>query len=134
MLFDIDNGYNTAWGDQGDVDTWLNIFDSNEQLIGRNDDGRVLDPGSSSGLDSRLVLSLASGWYYAAVGQYENQPFATTVAPYCGTPPPTVNYTLHISTDVPTSVPLPAAAPLMLSGLGVAGAFMRRRKAASSKA
>ena len=113
VIFDIDYG-------MPDLDSWLNIYDAAGTRIAYNDDSSTIDPGSSHHYDSYLSTTLAAGVYYIAVGQYSNSPISSGK-----------DYTLHVSASYPAAVPLPAAAPLLLSGLGILGALgsKRRKKA-----
>lgn len=110
VIFDIDYG-------MFDVDSYIKIFNSSGTQINQNDDGGVNDAGTSHGYDSFLNTNLAAGLFYVAVGQCCASPLSIGD-----------DYTLHVSASNPSAVPLPAAAPLMLSGLALMGGLARRRK------
>lgn len=133
----------------GGLDPILSIFDSNGALLAFNDDDDSL-PSDSRGVtyDAYVSLDLAPGNYWVALSQYDSF-FDSSLSEFIALSNRgnfTANwcdadsfcddtgssrtgdwaYTLNIDPVAP--VPLPAAAPLALAGLG-ALAMLRRRKA-----
>lgn len=121
--FDIDHG-------MPDLDSWIQLFDSNGELVAEADDSAI-DAGSTHRYDSRIDYKfLTPGTYYIGVGQF----------PYAGALGVGTDYVLHISltdgligpapvvTDgsVP-AVPTPAAVGGGLALLGVLAAKGRGR-------
>jgi hypothetical protein len=113
-FFDIDKG-------MPDLDSWIKLYDSNGIELVSNDDGRVLDPGSTNGWDSFISSVLVNpGLYYLSVGQYNNNRQVGLSR--------NDDYTLHVSLApaIPAAVPVPAAVWLFASGF--AGLMGYRRK------
>ncbi len=108
--FDIDNG-------MPDLDSWITLYDALGTQIAFNDDGGVLDSGSTSGWDSFLGRVLANpGLYYLSVGRYNGGVQSTLNAGQ--------DYTLHVS--LANQVPVPAA--VWLFGSAIVGLMGFRRK------
>jgi Ca2+-binding RTX toxin-like protein len=86
VTLDIDGGMN-------DIDTWLNLYNSNLQLLRSNDDSST-DPGSlgrpfnsSLTYDAAISITLQPGTYYVQVARYPNTTFDSA----------SDDYTLHFS-------------------------------------
>lgn len=115
--FDIDFG-------MPDLDSWIRLYDANGVQIAQNDDGNVLDAGSSNGFDSFLSRVMTTpGLYYLSVGRYSFSGQTTLNAGQ--------GYTLHISLASHTApineVPIPTAAWLFSTGLvGLVGIGRRK--------
>jgi hypothetical protein len=121
-FFDIDRG-------MPDLDPWIKLYDSSGTLLAQNDDGGVLDAGSTNVWDSFLSQTLTNpGLYFLSVGKYSSNGGGTQVGLSNNQ-----DYTLHISlapapAQAPAAVPVPAAAWLFGSGLvGLIG--LKRKKA-----
>ncbi len=114
-FFDIDRG-------MPDLDSWIRLFNSAGTLIAQNDDGNVLDSGSTNGWDSFLSRTLATpGLYYLSVGRFTNGGQSTLNAGQ--------DYTLHLSLSnhvAPLQTPIPAA--VWLFGSGLVGLLGLKRK------
>jgi hypothetical protein len=117
--FDIDRG-------MPDLDSWIKLYDSRGVLLSENDDGDILDAGSTDGYDSFLSQVLTNpGLYYLSVGQWSNSVQAALTRGQ--------DYTLHVSfaaVPSPSAVPVPAA--VWLFGSGIAGLMASRRKKISA--
>ena len=93
LTFDIDGA---------SFDTLIRLYNASGVLLGENDDA-LLDPGSSSELDSRITLTInAPGTYYLQVVEYSSS--NTSITPVGGT------YTLNVS------VPGVALSPVVSMG------------------
>lgn len=110
--FDIDYG-------MPDLDSWIQVYNSLGVRLAFNDDGNVLDSGSSNGWDSYLSYAFTNpGAYYLSVGKYAGSVQGTLNAGQ--------DYTLHVS--LANHVPVPAA--VWLFGSGIVGLMGIRRKKA----
>lgn len=124
-FFDIDRG-------MPDLDSWIKLYDSNGIELVSNDDGRVLDPGSTNGWDSFISSVLANpGLYYVSVGQYSGSGQVGLSR--------NDDYTLHVSLapalpTIPAAVPVPAAVWLFASGFAGLMGFRRKQMLAASAA
>ncbi|MBM4207723.1 MAG: hypothetical protein FJ190_06790 [Gammaproteobacteria bacterium] len=120
--FDIDFG-------MPDLDSWVKLYDVNGVEIAQNDDGNVLDVGSSNGFDSFLSRVLTTpGLYYLSVGRYSALGQTTLNAGQ--------DYTLHTSlanyTAPVSQVPVSPAAWLFSTALvGLVGVNRRKSVPAS---
>jgi Bacterial pre-peptidase C-terminal domain/PEP-CTERM motif len=113
--FDIDQG-------MPDLDPWLNLYSSTGNLLWSQDDGGMVDPGSSHAYDSYGTYTFAtSGLYVVSVQRWPNSGMEVGQ-----------NYRLQLSVEnhtLPQAVPEPGS--LALLGLGVIGLALsvsKRRK------
>ena len=93
VLFDIDDGYDAADGDF--LDTILTVFSQNGDVVAFNDDSLV-DPGSTSGLDSFIdFVAPTDGSYLVAVSSFPNF-FNTETGDWSNTGGSTGDYVLSV--------------------------------------
>jgi hypothetical protein len=117
-VFDIDRG-------MPDLDSWIKLYNSTGGLIDQNDDGGILDLGSTNAWDSFLSRVLTTpGLYYLSVGRYTILGQANLKRGQ--------DYTLHVSLAAPepapaSTVPVPAAAWLFGSAFAGLISFSRKK-------
>jgi hypothetical protein len=93
VLFDVDDGYDEADGDF--LDTILTVFSQNGDVVAFNDDSLV-DPGSTSGLDSFIdFVAPTDGSYLVAVSSFPNF-FNTETGDWSNTGGSTGDYVLSV--------------------------------------
>lgn len=126
IILDIDFTY--TWpGNAGSFDPEIAIWRADGTLIDQNDDRGAIDSGSSHDWDSYLHLTgMDAGTYIVGVAKFSASAIdggwdgGNTEAI-----PANSSYTLQVSAPVPEA----ETWALMLVGLGLVGAFARRRTA-----
>ncbi|RDH84849.1 MAG: hypothetical protein DIZ80_05130 [endosymbiont of Galathealinum brachiosum] len=112
--FDIDYGMDFG----GSFDSWVELYDSSFNMLTMNDDYNI-ESGSLHHYDSFIDYNLtAADTYYIAVGRFSGLaaiPFGS-------------NYTLHVTQNSLSAVPVPAAIWLFLSGVLAIFGFASGRK------
>ncbi|WP_417720406.1 PEP-CTERM sorting domain-containing protein [Salipiger sp.] len=133
FVFDVDVAGTTTLQLSSDSDAFLGLFSGNSVLD--NSTFISQDDDSGGGLNSFLSSTLSIGTYTAWItshGSYWDTGSNAIATDHDHLP---MNYTLTINTDISgaSTVPLPAAAPLLGGGLGLLGFFgwRKKRKAAA---
>jgi hypothetical protein len=144
---------------RGGFDPVLAVFGSTGALIGQNDDGAGVPTDlSGAAYDTLLTLNLAAGAYWVSVMQYHNfangptlfdgfmqsgnftAGFGCAAGIFCDVSgnsaynSRTGNWAfdiLNVADATTTVIPVPAALPLMLGGLGLLAWVARRRGSAA---
>jgi len=125
--------------DNDHLDSYIYLFatDLNGALMGRDDDGGLGTDGSTHGYDSLMNVTLTSGSYVLAIGDYRLTETEARAA-FNGDNASDMNngqYAMSVSSDAdftiegataPTSVPEPST--IAMFALGLMGLFSRKLK------